>query len=470
MAVDTAITNGQVVSPTGTVRSGVAIKDGKIVAIAPEPYLPTADRTIDAKDKFVIPGFIDNHCHIDVQLITGQDTYEGCFEKETKAAIAGGVTTIGPMPIVPSIVDYFEEWRKTFDSSALCDAVFHFYASSERHLDDLPKCPELGIVTIGEMGGYRGHQAEAIQVRGEPALVYIDDGRLYAFMEIIGRWGSPGRLMLHAENIDIILPLIGRVAAEGRRDSAAWTAARPAFCEAEKLQCYVELAKAAKCPIYIVHNTCREALDVVRRAKSEGVDIVAETCPQYLSLTKDSFQNYPPMANVNPPLREAEDNEALWQGINDGTVETVATDHAPWTRAQKGDNIMQAPMGLGNVLSTWMPAMITYGVKSGRITLEKMVEICCSNPAKYMGLLPKKGIISVGSDADIAIIDMKRKMVPKATELFSATELNAYEVLGVELEGWPILTMVRGNVVMEDGKIVGQKGIGNYIPIKLDGK
>jgi dihydropyrimidinase len=171
---------------------------------------------------------------------------------------------------------------------------------------------------------------------------------------------------------------------------------------------------------------------------------------------------------VNPPLREKEDNEALWQGINDGTIETVATDHAPWTRAQKGDNIMQAPMGMGNVFSTWLPAMITYGVNQRKITLEKMVEVCCTNPAKYMGILPKKGIISVGSDADLAIVDMKKKMIPKGADLYSGTELNAYEVADIELQGWPILTMVRGNIVMEKGEILGKRGTGEYIPVKLE--
>jgi dihydropyrimidinase len=276
-------------------------------------------------------------------------------------------------------------------------------------------------------------------------------------------------MMLHAENIDIILPLIARVAVEGRHDCAAWTAARPAFCEAEKLQCYVDLAKAACCPIYIVHNTCRESLAVIRRAKAEAVDIVAETCPQYLTFTKDTFQDYPPMANVNPPLRDKADNEALWGAIAYGTIDTVATDHAPWTKQQKGNDIMKAPMGMGNVLSTWLPAMITYGVNQGRISLEKMVEVCCYNPAKYMGVAPKKGTISIGSDADIAIVDLNKKMVPKATELYSGTDLNAYEILGAELAGWPVLTMVRGQIIMEEGKIVGKKGTGKYIPVKLQG-
>ena len=472
MSVDIVIANGQIVSPEGTEHVGIAIDQGVIVAISPEEYLPEADRTIDASGKYVIPGFVDNHCHIDGPFLTGVSTLEDCFEKETKSAVVGGVTTIGPMPIVPSILKSFERWHRTFNDYAVCDAVFHFYASSERHLLELPKCPELGIVTIGEMGGYKGRQAAIGRENTDEglALEYVDDGRMFRFMEVISRWGPPARLMLHAENIDIILDLIDRVIAEGRRDCAAWTAARPSFCESEKLQCYVELAKAAGCPIYIVHNTCREALGVIRRAKYEGVDIVAETCPQYLTFTKDSFPNYPPIANVNPPLREKEDNEALWQGIRDGTIDIVATDHAPWNKVQKGDYIMMAPMGVGNVFSTWMPAMITYGVIPGKITLEKMVEVCCYNPAKYMGILPQKGAIGVGTDADIAIIDMEKKMMPRAEELYSNSDLNAYEVLGVELQGWPILTMVRGNIVMEDGKAVSGKGVGKYIPVKLYNK
>jgi dihydroorotase (multifunctional complex type) len=464
MSVHTVIKNGHVVLSTGIMRTGIAIHAGKIVAIAPESYLPEADKTIDAKGNYVIPGFVDGHCHIDTQARTGQDTYDRCFEKETKAAVVGGVTTIGPMPIVPSMLEHFEQQRTAFDNNAVCDGVFHFYASSEKHLQELPKCPELGIVTIGEMGGYKGRQAT------KSRLEYVDDGRLYRFMEIISKWGPPARLMLHAENVDIILDLIDRVAAEGRKDCAAWTAARPAFCEAEKLQCYVALAKATKCPIHIVHTTCREALEIIKRAKYEGVDITAETCPQYLTFTKDSFNNYPPLANVNPPLREKEDNEALWLAINDGTIDTVATDHCTWTKAQKGDNIMLAPMGVCNVLSTWLPAMITYGVYPGKITLEKMVEVCCYNPARMMGISPKKGMISIGSDSDIVIIDINKKMAPKAVDLYSFSDINAYEVLGVELWGWPVLTMVRGNIVMEDGKVIGKKGTGKYIPVKLYGR
>lgn len=460
MLVDTVIKNGQIVLPIGIMRAGIAINEGKIVAISHESLLPDAKRTIDAKDKYVIPGFVDVHTHVH-----GTDTLEGYIEKETKAAAFGGVTTIGVMiSFDPSLVEGFKKYRAAFDNNAVVDAVFHALPSSVKQPEELSKCVELGIVTIGEAGGYKGRQAEKF------GIAYLDDGRIYNLLKIIAKWGPPARALLHCENIDIIVNLIEEVIKEGRRDCAAWTAARPAFCEAEKIQCYTALAKATNCPIYIVHNTCREALEAIRRAKSENINIVAETCPQYLTLTKDSFKNYPVIANVNPPLREKEDNEALWQAIRDGTIDTVGTDHAPVTKAQKRDDIMMAPMGLGNILATWMPAMLSYGVNQNKITLEKMVEVCCYNPAKYMGILPKKGTISIGSDADIVIVDIEKKMIPKAENLYSGSDINVYDILEVELQGWPVLTMLRGNILMENGEVIGEKSSGKYIPVKLYNK
>jgi len=165
-------------------------------------------------------------------------------------------------------------------------------------------------------------------------------------------------------------------------------------------------------------------------------------------------------------MRDKEDNEALWEGISDGTIETIGSDHAPWRKVDKGDDIMASVMGVGNVQSTLLPAVITFGVNTGKITLEKMVEVCCYNPAKYMGLLPQKGTISVGADADIVIIDMEKKKVPKTADLYSVTDLNIYEIAGNELTGWPVMTILRGEVIMEDGKVLAKPGYGKYIPRK----
>lgn len=463
--MDLVIKNGKIVSPTGIASAAIGVDKGKIVAIASEEALPSADKTIDAKGRYVIPGLVDEHCHEDMPAQLGWVRLEECYTMETSAAVIGGVTTICPMGIGPSIVEYFKKSKPAFEKGSICDVAVQFLASSENHIKELPKCPDIGILTIGESGGYKPSAMAAAAIT-KVAQEYIDDGKMFRFMEAIARFGPPGRFLLHAENIDIILLLIERETAKGRKDSAAWTAARPAWCEAEKLQTYCYISKATNCPILIVHNTSKEAVEVIRRAKAEGVDIVGETCPQYLTHTKDDFANYPPICNVNPPMRDKEDNEALWEGIRDGTIETIGSDHAPWRKVDKGNDIMRSVMGVGNVQSTMLPAVITYGVKKGKITLEKMVEVCCYNPAKYMGLLPQKGTISIGSDADIVILDMEKKRVPKTADLYSISDLNIYEIAGTALQGWPAMVMIRGNVVAEDGKVVAKPGYGKYLPRK----
>lgn len=462
MAVDIIIKNGKIVSPSGIASFGIAIDKGKIVAVAPEEYLPQANKSVDAKGKYVIPGFVDEHNHLHAQMMAKADTLEGCFNKESKAAAYGGVTTLGQMstclpPYEENITKEIEAWNK----GAVVDTVFHHQTTVAKQIAEIPKLPALGVVTIGEIGGYKGPGAEEVGVG------YMDDGMMYQIMEEMVKWGPPARVWFHCENIDVITFLKSRIIEQGRKDSAAWTASRPAWTEVEKMKTYIEIAKGAKAPIGIVHISIGEGPEIIAKAKAEGVDVVGETCPQYLTFTKDTFKDWPPFANMNPPLREKEDIEKLWDGIRKGWIETVGSDHGPWTKEQKGDNIMTARPGVGDVLSTWMPVMLSEGVNKGRITLEKMVEICCYNPAKYLGILPQKGIISVGSDADITIIDLEKKQVPNGKEMHSAAGYNVYDFLKWELKGWPVLTMVRGNVVMEDGKVIGKEGTGKYIKRRL---
>jgi dihydroorotase-like cyclic amidohydrolase len=438
--MDLIIKNCRIVRPTGIESASIGVDNGKIVSIADESILSSADNTIDAKGRYVIPGLVDEHCHEDMPAQLGWVSMEECFTMETSAAVIGGITTICPMGIGPSIVKYYEEAKPAYEKGSVCDVAIQFLASSLKHIEELPKCVDIGILTIGESGGYKPTVMDAASEISKVAQEYIDDGRMFLFMEAIAQFGPPGRFLLHAENIDIILHMIDMVKAEGRTDSAAWTAARPAWCEAEKLQTYCYMSKATGCPILIVHNTCKEAVEVIRRARAKGVDVVGETCPQYLTHTKDDFAQYPPIANVNPPFRDKEDNEALWDGIRDGTIETIGSDHAPWRSVDKGDNIMTSVMGVGNVQSTLLPAVITYGVLQGQI--------------------------SIGSDADIVILDMDKKIVPKTADMYSISDLNIYEITGAELQGWPAMVMIRGNVVAEDGKVIAKPGYGKYIPRK----
>jgi dihydropyrimidinase/allantoinase len=220
-------------------------------------------------------------------------------------------------------------------------------------------------------------------------------------------------------------------------------------------------ANVTGCPLYIVHMTIKEGVDIVARAKTEGTNVIAETCPQYLVLNENNVDML--QSKVNPPIRTKEDNEALWAAIGDGAINHVATDHAPVPKKFKTD-FWTAKMGMAGA-ETWLPIMLSEGVNKGRITLERLVEVCCTNPAKQYGLFPEKGIIAVGSDADLVIVDLDKELTVGDKPVFSLTEYNPYA--GFRFKGWPVFTMLRGAVIMEKGKVIGKEGYGKYCRAKI---
>jgi dihydroorotase-like cyclic amidohydrolase len=206
--------------------------------------------------------------------------------------------------------------------------------------------------------------------------------------------------------------------------------------------------------------TIKEGPGIIAKARLEGVDIVAETCPHYLVLNTDNTDRI--LSKTNPPIRHKDDNETLWSAVKDGVIDVVATDHGAVPRTHKTD--FWTALGMGGV-ETWLPIMLSEGVNKGRITLERLVQVCCYNPARKYGLTPRKGMISVGSDADLVIVDLNKKRKVSAKSFYSKGDFSCYE--GWDLQGWPILTMMRGKVVMEDGKVVGRPGFGRFIPAKI---
>lgn len=454
--VDLVIKNGKVVTPTGVVSAGIAIDKEKIVAIAKETSLPPASKTIDASGKYVLPGLIDPHVHFGYTGKIGEQ-----IQGDSEAAAAGGVTTFGHYirAYTQSPLELLENDRKALEEHSVVDGFFHTMMVAE-YLDTIPQLPQKGINSFKFLMGYKGPQAAA---RG---IVPIDDGVLFDGFERMSKLGRPVWGMVHAENIDISLVIRKRLEKAGRRDFPAWNETRPRFVEAEAIQRAIFIAKVTNCPLYIVHNTVAEAVDMISKAKAEGINVVGETCPQYLTHSSEEpwpiLTKHPTLGNVNPPLRDKESNERLWQGIRDGWIETIGSDHAPATLEQKGDDIWKAVMGVGNITEVILPVMLSEGVNKGRISLEKLVEVCCYNPARIFGLLPRKGNISIGADADLVIVDLEKKVKLTKNMLHCPhCDWTIYE--GWEFKGWPILTLLRGNIIMQEGKIVGKPGVGRYL-------
>lgn len=444
MKVDLLIRGGTIVTPAEVIAADIAVSEGRIQAIGDSRYMPEAARTIDATGRHVLPGVVDPHCHLGYL-----ETLEHAAS-ETRAAACGGVTCAGVylLALKDGIIGPFERFKTFFEKNSFVDGFFHLMIVDEATMSEIPRCPELGINSFKFNMGYKGPHADLLGISA------TDDGATFRGFRAISQMAAPARAAVHAENIDIHLMLREELIAQGRSDYAVWNESRPPFVEAECMRRAIYLAKTAGCRLYIPHITIAEGVDIVAQARAEGVDVVGETCPQYLTHNGEApaqiFLDHPATANVNPPLRDKACNERLWRGIAEGSIQTVGSDLAPTTLAMKGDNIWEAPMGLGNNSEMLLPVLLSEGVNKGRISLEKVVEVCSYNPARVFGAFPRKGNLEVGADADIVIVDLEKKVKVSPDVLHSMCDWTIYD--GWEFEGWPTHTILRGRVVVEGGE------------------
>jgi dihydropyrimidinase len=457
MQVETVIKNCKLVEPEGITAEGIAMHNGKIVAVAGDEYLPQAKRVIDAKGNYVIPGIIDNHVHLG-----GFNPLDQEFRVDTAAGAYGGITTIANTTGIgwsahkESYTRVFEDWKRMAEENSFVDFTMHFILNSEVHVKEMPLyASKYGVPIFKLMLAYKGWEAEQVGVLGG------DDGMLYIALKQISAMGLPARLMLHCENIDIIHKLVPKIRDEEKReDPAVWADTRPGWVEALDIERAVSIAKIVKAPIYIVHVSSAEGVDAIAKAKAEGVDIIAETTPAYLTLTKHSPCGI--FGKVNPALKDEASIERLWEGINSGIIQCMGTDHCVPMKTHKiNGGIWKSEPGYSG-METYLPVLLGLGVNAGRITMEKLVEVCCANNAKAFGIYPKKGTLKVGSDADLVIIDLHQKVKLSAQSLHQISDFCVFE--GLEVKGYPVLTMLRGNVVVEDGRLVGRAGMGSYLP------
>jgi len=449
MKVDIIIKNCRIARHDVTIRAGIAVCEGKIVAIANDDMLPEAKRVIDAKGKYVIPGGIDPHVHVDWPQ---WDFTEGTIST-TKAAAAGGITTIinhlsGP----ESLVEIFEKRKPIIEKHSFVDAAFHIGIFTPQQVEEIPIVARLGVSSFKFFLPYRGTEVV-------PPLVGIDDGILYAGFEMISRLGYPARALVHAENVEIFFMLKKRVLEDGRGDEIEWDEVRPEICEIDGIQRVICFARDTGCPVYIVHISTGDGAEALKHAKEEGIDIRGETCPQYLTLSAGDVDRI--LGKVNPPIRRnREHQKRLWELIDRGVLDCIGSDHAPCAKKHKAD-FWNAYVGVAGI-QTLLPVMLSEGVNSGRISINKLVEITSYNTARTFGMFPQKGTIEVGSDADLVLIDMEKKTKVHAQHLHHISDFSLFE--GKELRGCPVLTMVRGSIVMEEGEITIKKGVGRYIP------
>jgi dihydropyrimidinase len=462
MPADIVVKNCKIVGTEGVVNAGIAIDEGKILAVAKDGSLPKADKTIDAKGRYVIPGVLDPHVH----YALGRPYEEDC-KSESRSAAGGGVTTMMLMTWDPtkeihtgSVKEIFETAKNIAERHSIVDIVFHTGLSTDQQIREIPNyARNMGITSFKLPMMFRGKEAEAM---GVPTF---DDWKIFTSIKTVGHLGYPALAMIHAENMEIYDGLREKLVKEGRKDLGAWTEARPSLCEAVAVAKVIRFADYLDAPLYIVHMTSKEGISIAARAQAEGSRVLVETCPQYLALSWRDFPKEYALGKCAPPLRDRDHSEKLWWGIEKGFVHCIGSDHCAFIGKVDKTDIWMGRSGLPG-LETLLPVMLSEGVNKGRISMEKLVEVCCYNPAKIFGLYPRKGSIAVGSDADLSIVDLKKRVKVTTEVLHSASDYTPFE--GRELKGWPILTMVRGNVVMEDGEVIGKPGIGKYLQRKIE--
>jgi len=438
MKLDLLLRDGTLVLPDfGMVPGSVGIKDGRIAAIlAPGVTLP-ADEVVDCAQRWIMPGVIDPHVHF------GFGSPETDFLTESRSAALGGVTSALSFYRTADFRTGFDGYRDRVATQSCIDFGLHFGITSHLHVETLAECSRRFGVTSYKL--YLMYKGAAGLAQG---FTEIDDALLYAAARATA--AIDGAILgIHCENVEVIPYLREPLRLAGRDDLAAWNEQSPDFLEAENVHRACYFAGKVGCPINIVHLSSREALNEVRRhRRTNAAPVHVETCPHYLLL--DDASGAGVLAKVNPPIRGRADVDALWEGIADGSVNTVGTDHVPRKRSTKeGKGIWASSNGFPGV-ATMLPILLHEGYHRRGIAPERIAAVLSRNAARLYNLTGK-GAIAVGFDADLAIVDPNLERVVDPAQLESFADYSPFE--GMTLKGWPVMTLLRGRKVMVDGKI-----------------
>lgn len=442
--------NANIVTDKDKFLADVYIENGVISKIG-ENLNVKAERTIDLTGKYLMPGGIDVHTHFDIDVGIARSADN--FYTGSLAAAYGGTTTIvdhmgfGPKGCnLHHQLDYYHNLAK----DSVIDYSFHGVIQhiDQNILGEIDQMIEDGIPS------FKGYMTYGYK---------LSDIEMLKLSEKLSKSG--GLLTVHPENNDIIDFFREKFAAENKLSPIYHAKSRPDKCEVEAVNRMIDITNMTNCPLYIVHLSCNDALEHIKKAIDKGQKVYAETCPQYLVLDEDLYNRKDGVKYIcSPPIREKSHQDKLWEGIQNGYIQTIATDHCSFNYELKKEmgekDFRNCPNGLPGV-ETRMSIIFSEGVSKGRINLNKFVELVSTNPAKIFGMYPKKGAIQIGSDADLVVIDPKLKKIITAKELHENVDYTPFE--GIEIVGCPVMTISQGEVIVENNKFVGEKGRGKFI-------
>ena len=455
--MSTVIKGGTVVTHDLTYQADVLIEAGRIGAIGPGL---SGDTVLDATGCYVMPGGIDPHTHLEMPFMGTYSSDD--FESGTRAALAGGTTMVIDFALPApgqGLLDALDMWHNK-SGRANCDYSYHMAVTwwGEKVFDDMAKVVDKGITSFKHFLAYKG-------------ALMVNDDELYASFQRVAGLGAIA--MVHAENGDVVAELSARLLAQGNTGPEAHAYSRPPQVEGEATNRAIMIADMAGAPLYVVHTSCEDSHEAIRRARQQGKRVWGEPLIQHLTLDESEYFNpdwdHAARRVMSPPFRNKAHQDSLWAGLSAGSLSVVATDHCAFTTAQKrfglGD-FTKIPNGTGG-LEDRMPMLWTYGVNTGRITMNEFVAVTSTNVAKIFGMYPKKGAVAVGSDADLVVWDPLKEKVIGADTQQSSIDYNVFE--GKAVKGLPRFTLTRGKVAVQDGEMRCEEGHGEFVAREPNG-
>ncbi len=461
-AFDLVVRNAVVVTAGDLQRCDIGVRGGRILALAER--LDGGQREIDAAGRYVLPGGVDGHCHLDQPMPEPMRMADD-FESGTRSAACGGTTTVIPFAAQAkghSLAAAVEDYHRRAAGKACIDYAFHLIVSDPSPVvlrEELPRLIREGCTSFKIYMTYDD--------------LKLSDAQILDLLEVARREGA--MVMVHAENADAIAWLTERLTVAGRTAPKFHAAARPMAVEREATHRAITFSELLDVPILIVHVSGADAVEQIRWAHGRGLNIYAETCPQYLFLTADALgaEGYHGAKCVcSPPPRDRANQQCIWDGLANGVFQVFSSDHAPFRyedphgKKLGGKEVAfpYIPNGIPG-LETRLPLLFSEGVLKGRIALHEFVALTSANPARMYGLYPRKGTIAIGSDADMVIWDDTRELTIRNDALHHAVDYTPYE--GMKITGWPAVTLSRGETVWADGQFCGKAGHGEFLRCSL---
>src|SRR5881227_3607446 len=449
------IKGGRVITAADDYVADVYVEDERISLIGESLDQP-ADKVIDASGKYVLPGGVDPHTHLDMPF-GGTVTIDDVESGQTSAAF-GGTTTHVDFIIQPggaSFGEALEEWRAKANGRQVIDMGYHMAVTDLKEggtLEELASLPDQGITSYKLFMAYKG-------------ALMVDDETLFRTMQVAAETGA--LVMVHAENGDAIDVLVKQALAAGHTEPRYHALTRPPETEGEATNRAIQLARIAGAALYVVHVSCKEAVEPIQLAREKGWNVHGETCTQYLFVDY-TFLERPNFEGAKyvytPPPRARANQDILWNALRTDTLSAISTDHCAFRwdgqKTLGRDDFSKIPNG-GPGLENRLHMIHEFGVRAGRISLNRMVELLCTNPAKLFGLYPRKGTIAVGSDADVVVFDPEKRHTISAATHHSKSDYNLFE--GTEVTGVPEVVLLRGNVLVENNELVARPGIGQFV-------